>query len=110
MKQGQFINMETVGPVRMDAIAVGAAMGILRQQEWDVMELLRTEDTVAWGQGTEANPVQMKQGQFINMETVGPVRMDAIAVGAAMGILRQQEWDVMELLRTEDTVAWGQGT
>merc|ERR1712002_473352 len=73
-------------------------------------ELLRTEDMVAWGQGTEANPVQMKQGQFINMETVGPVRMDAIAVGAAMGILRQQEWDVMELLRTEDTVAWGQGT
>ena len=35
----------------------------------------------------QANPVQMKQGQLIKMETLGPVLMDAIAVRVAMGEL-----------------------
>ena len=35
----------------------------------------------------QANPVQMKQGQLIKMETPGPVLMDAIPVRVAMGEL-----------------------
>ena len=37
----------------------------------------------------------MKQGQFIEMETLGPVRMDAIAAGAEMGVLTKHGGDVM---------------